>query len=86
MALAKAETDGDKARPLLLSAGLNLMRVAAQSGPSDEVPNALLAAGEVNELLKNTEGAKAAYSGVVAKFGNSPAAPKAREALKRLGG
>lgn len=84
LGLAKAEADSAQARALLLAGGLNLMRVAVLFPGSEEAPGALLLAGEVNERLKNPEGARAAYSELISRHGKSPEAGKAKEALKRL--
>jgi TolA-binding protein len=82
--LSKKEADPDKARTLLLEGGLNLMRVIALFPDSQDVAPALLGAGEVNERLRNLEGARAAYSELVSRRGQSPEAEKAKEALQRL--
>lgn len=82
--LSKKQRDPDKARALLLESGLNLMRVVALFPDSGDLAGALLRAGEVNERLKNPEGARAVYSELVGRHGRSPEARKAKDALKRL--
>jgi len=81
---AKARRDPGQARELLVDAGLNLMRVATFFGDSEEAPSALLAAGEVNERLKNVEGARSAYAAVVERYAESDAAAEAKRRLARL--
>jgi len=85
---AQLELAGKKsapaARKMLLQAGLNLMRVAALFPSSQEAPHALLSAGRVNELLGNVAAARAAYSAVVTRYRDSPAARDARSNLERL--
>ncbi len=76
--------DPKAARALLLQAGLTLMTVVANSPESDEAADALLAAGAVNERLKNIPAARAAYSAVITRYGDSPAAAKAKAVTAKL--
>lgn len=76
--------DKSAAEKMLLEAGLDLMRVVVFFGSGDEAPYALLSAGQVNERLGNAEAAKAAYSAVVERFAQSPAATEAGKALERM--
>ena len=83
--LAKARSATPAAaRPLLLKAGLNLMRVVGFHGRANEAPAALLAAGEVNERLKNVKAAQAAYRMLTSRYGKSPQAGEAHQRLARL--
>ncbi len=77
-------TDKDAARKYLLNAGLDLMRVVVFFPSSTEAPHSLLWAGRVNERLGNPFAAKAAYSAVIKKFPDSPAAKKARKAMEGM--
>ena len=83
--MAKSDPDPDKARRLLLESGLNLMRVAACFPKGQEAPEALLAAGEVNERLDNTDAARAAYALLLKRYAGSAVATQARHKLDRLG-
>jgi len=81
--LAKAQKDEKAARPMLLEAGLNLMRTVVFFPTSEEAPHALVSVGEVNERLGNLIAARAAYSAVGSRFPESPAAIVAKKALER---
>jgi TolA-binding protein len=76
--------DADAARPMLLEAGLNLMRVAVLLPASPEAPLALVSAGEVNERLGNKAAASAAYEEVIRLYPDSAAARTARMGLARV--
>ena len=82
--LAGKEKDAAKARRLYLAGGLNLMRVVAYFPAAEEAPQALLAAGRVNEALGNAAAARAVYSELLGRYRTSPAAAKAKAALERL--
>ncbi len=82
--LSKQDQDESATEKMLLEAGLDLMRVVVFFGSSDEAPDALLSAGQVNERLGNTKAAKAAYSAVVEKFAQSPAAGESQKAMETM--
>jgi TolA-binding protein len=82
--LGQWDKSGQRQRDALLEAGLFAMRVYAFYPASPAAPEALMVAGEVNGHLGNLPAAQAAYGKVVERYGNSPQATKAREALRKL--
>jgi TolA-binding protein len=82
--MAKGEKGAAKRKPLLVRAGLNLMRVVVFHGGSEAAAPALLAAGEVNELLGNKAGARKAYMLVLTKYGKSSVAAEAKKRVLAL--
>jgi len=77
---------GMERRKLLIAAGLDYMRVATFFATSPQAPDALLAAGEVNEALGNIQAAGNAFEMVIQRYAGSGAAKKAASALKELKG
>jgi len=88
MMLAEQAADPDESRKLLLRAGLDFMRVVAHYPDSIDAGEALYRAGRVNVLLPepNYAAARKAYQQVVSTYGETAAAAKARQALRRLKG
>ena len=82
LALARQRRD----RALLTQAGLNLMRVAVWFPNSDQAPEALHQAGEINAQLGNRRAARAAWERVISQYEASPSAQRARRALEQLDG
>jgi len=82
--LGRAEKAPVKRKGLLSQAGLNLMRVVVFAGDADEAAPALLAAGEVNQLLGDTSGAGAAYMLLRSKYPKSPLVGEAGKRLAKL--
>ncbi len=84
LALAEKAKDDAAKRPLLLDAGLNLMRVYTYYASLSEAGEALYYAGKVNEALGNNVAARTAYTRVTDRYGKSEAASKAQAALAAL--
>ncbi|MDY6914009.1 MAG: tetratricopeptide repeat protein [Planctomycetota bacterium] len=84
MALYEKAEPGPQRRKLLLSAGLNFMRVVTFFGSLNEAAEALYQAGRVNVELGNPQAAKNAYESVIVQYPNSKAAEKAKAALEAL--
>lgn len=73
-------------RKLVLSAGLNFMRVVAYYPQASAAPEALVRAAEVNRELGNAPAGRAALRKVLADYPESPFADQARKRLSRTGG
>ncbi len=84
VAMAKS-AQGEKARELLVAAGLNFMRVVTFYPTITEVAaEANYLAGKVNLELGNRAAARAAFNKVVANYGESPFAAQASKAVEAM--
>jgi len=83
-AMAQTEGAADEARLAMLEAGLHLMYVATFFPDSPEAPEALFEAGRVNEAIGNPRAARQAYDAVRTRYGHTPLADRAGEAIERL--
>jgi len=78
------ELSGDKKRELLISAGLDLMRVVTFFPASTVAADALVAAGQVNAALGNGDAARKAWQLVVTGYPTTKAAETAKKRMQTL--
>ncbi len=81
---ADADADAEKRRRLLLSAGLDYMRVAACFASHPPAAESLRRAGDVHVSLGNVRSARLAYQAVTRRYPNSDAARKAKASVKAM--
>ncbi len=79
-----ADADGEDRRRLLLSAGLDYMRVAACFASHPPAAESLRRAGDVHVSLGNVRSARLAYQAVTRRYPNSDAARKAKASVKAM--
>ncbi len=82
--LSKRVNEKDKARQLLIEAGVRFMEVVTFFPDNHNASEALLLAGKVNENLGNMQAARKAYSAVIKRYPGSRSATLAEKAMKRL--
>ena len=82
--LSKRTTDKDKAKKLLLEAGIKFMEVVSYFPQHSRAPWALLLAGKVNQRLGNITAARKAYLTVIKQYNKSEAAKLAKKAINLL--
>jgi len=82
LALAQQASTADEKKKLYIQAGVDFMRVAVLFPYSQQVPDALLLAGQSCAAVGNSAGATAIYQTLAGKYPGSQAARQAKETQK----